>query len=100
MRTLLFRVSEQLFQTVQTDRVLADLRHEPEAASADYATAHDRRAAVPIGRSAELFEVHGSPAFRPPCEPRHLFRGIGLFARQVVVQIHQGSEGDLGEQRL
>lgn len=57
--SLLFRLGEELFQPIQADRLLADLRHEPEAAPADHTAFHDRRPAMSVGRLAELLHVHG-----------------------------------------
>jgi hypothetical protein len=54
-----FRVGEQLFQPVQADRVLADLRHEAQAAAPDDPSPDFCGSAMPIGRLPELFEVHG-----------------------------------------
>ena len=44
---------------MQTDSLLPDLRHEPEATPADNATIHSCGAVVAIRGLPELFEVHG-----------------------------------------
>jgi hypothetical protein len=45
------RLSEQLFEPIQADRVLADLRHQPEATAPT--TALQSRCGYADGRSAE-----------------------------------------------
>ena len=56
----LFRLGEQLFQPMQADSPLPDLRHQAKATAPDDAPADSRSSAVPIGRPTELFEVHGA----------------------------------------
>ena len=57
----LFRVGEQVFQPVQADSLLPDLRHESKATPADDAPVDSRGTRMPVSRLSELFEVHGSP---------------------------------------
>jgi len=56
-------LSQQLFEPIEADRLLADLRHEPEATSPDNATVHPRGARMSIGGFTKLFAVHGSQHF-------------------------------------
>jgi hypothetical protein len=56
---------EQPLQPIQTDRVLADLRHQPEATAADNATPDSCGSAVPVRGLAKLFEVHAFTASEP-----------------------------------
>jgi hypothetical protein len=52
-------VTEQLFQPMQADRLLTDLRQKAEATAPDNATVDASGAAVPVRGLAKLFEVHG-----------------------------------------
>jgi hypothetical protein len=52
---VLFRLGEQLFQPIQADRLLANLRHEPEATAADDAAAYFGGTAVPVRRNCLKF---------------------------------------------
>jgi hypothetical protein len=58
-------IGEQLLQPGQADRVLADLRHEPKAASTDDPSADFGSAAVPVRGLSELFKVHAFTASEP-----------------------------------
>jgi hypothetical protein len=57
---VLFRLGEQLFQPIQADRLLADLRHEPEATAADDAAADFGGTAGPFAGWRNCLKFMGS----------------------------------------
>ena len=67
-RAFLFRVGEQVFQPIQADSLLPDLRHQPKAPPAHDPPVHSCGTSMPVSWLSELFEVHAVP----PCSARRI----------------------------